>query len=43
MATQMEMALVLIGLNLDHFIEKFNAEKITPDIVGKLSLNEFKN
>ena len=28
--------------SLDHFIEKFNAEKITPDIVGKLSLNEFK-
>ena len=31
-----------IHLNLDHFIEKFNAEKITPDKVGKISLNKFK-
>ena len=46
MATQMEMTVemehILIGLNLDHFIEKFNAENITLGIVGKLSLNEFK-
>ena len=42
MGMTVEMEHVLTGLNLDHFIEKFNAEKITPDIVGKLSLNEFK-
>jgi hypothetical protein len=27
---------------LDYLIERFNIEKITPDLVGKLSLNEFK-
>ena len=38
----MEMAHMLRKLNLELFIEKFNMEKITPDLVGKLSLNEFK-
>ena len=38
----MEMARVLRKLNLELFIEKFIMEKITPDLVGKLSLNEFE-
>ena len=38
----MEMDRVLRKLNLVLFIEKFNMEKITPDLVGKLSLNEFE-
>ena len=42
MASEMEMARVLRKLNLELFIEKFNMEKITPDLVGKLSLNEFE-
>ena len=37
-----KMASVLRQLKLDHFIERFDTEKITPDLVGKLSLNEFK-
>ena len=42
MASEMEMTRVLRKLNLELFIEKFNMEKITPDLVGKLSLNEFE-
>ena len=42
MASEMEMTRVLGKLNLELFIEKFNMEKITPDLVGKLSLNEFE-
>ena len=37
-----KMASVLRQLKLEHFIERFDTEKITPDLVGKLSLNEFK-
>ena len=37
-----EMASILQKLNLDLFIEKFDMEKITPDLVGKLSLYVFK-
>ena len=37
-----EMAPVLHKLKLDHFIDKFSSEKITPDLVGKLSLSEFR-
>ena len=38
----MEMAHVSRKLNLEPFIEKFRMENITPDVVGKLFLNEFK-
>ena len=37
-----EMASVLRRLKLDHLIDKFISEKITPDLVGKLSLNDFR-
>ena len=37
-----EMASVLPRLKLDHLIDKFISEKITPDLVGKLSLNDFR-
>ena len=37
-----EIASVLQKLNLELLTEKFDMEKITPDIVGKLSLSEFK-
>ena len=40
MATEMER--VLLSLHLEHFIERFNAEKISPDIVCKLSFHEFR-
>ena len=36
------MAFVLQKLNLENYIQMFNAEKITPNIVGKLSLADFK-
>ena len=36
------MASVLQKLNLDNYVQMFNAEKITPNIVGKLSLADFK-
>lgn len=36
------MASVLRKLKLEYFIERFDMEKITPDLVGRLSLNEFK-
>ena len=36
------MASVLRRLKLDHLIDKFISEKITPDLVGKLSLNDFR-
>ena len=36
-----EMAAVLHKLRLDHFIDKFSSEKITPDLVGKLSFSDF--
>ena len=36
------MAFVLQKLNLENYIQMFNAEKITPIIVGKLSLADFK-
>lgn len=36
------MESILRKLKLDYLIERFNIEKITPDLVGKLSLNEFK-
>jgi hypothetical protein len=38
-----EIASVLQKLNLELLTEKFDMEKITPDIVGKLSLSEFKS
>ncbi|CAB3979267.1 tRNA (uracil-O(2)-)-methyltransferase [Paramuricea clavata] len=37
-----EMESILRKLKLDYLIERFNIEKITPNLVGKLSLNEFK-
>jgi hypothetical protein len=37
-----EIASVLQKLNLELLTEKFDMEKITPHIVGKLSLSEFK-
>ena len=37
-----EMESILRKLKLDYLIKRFNIEKITPDLVGKLSLNEFK-
>ena len=37
-----DMAFVLQKLNLENYIQMFNAEKITPNIVGKLSLADFK-
>ena len=36
------MESILRKLKLDYLIEKFITEKITPDLVGNLSLNEFK-
>ncbi len=36
------MASVLRKLNLENYMEMFYAEKITPDIVGKLSLSDFR-
>ena len=36
------MASVLRRLKLDHLIDKFISEKITPDLVAKLSLNDFR-
>lgn len=36
------MASILRKLKLEYFIERFEMEKITPDLVGKLSLNDFK-
>ena len=37
-----DMAFVLQKLNLHNYTEIFNMEKITPVIVGKLSLSDFK-
>jgi hypothetical protein len=37
-----EIESILRKLKLDYSIERFKIEKITPDLVGKLSLNEFK-
>ena len=42
MAYEMEMSSVLQRLNLKLFAKKFDVEKITPDLVGKLPLDEFK-
>lgn len=36
------MSFILQKLRLDHFEERFTSEKITPDLVCKLSLNDFK-
>ena len=38
----LDMASVLQKLNLENYVQMFNAEKITPNIVGKLSLADFK-
>jgi hypothetical protein len=37
-----EIESILRKLKLDYSIERFKIEKITPDLVGKRSLNEFK-
>ena len=37
-----DMASVLQKLNLGNYVQMFNAEKITPNIVGKLPLADFK-
>jgi hypothetical protein len=37
-----EMECVLRKLKLVHLANNFNHEKITPDLVGKLSLSNFK-
>ena len=38
----LDMASVLQKLNLENYVQMFNAEKITHNIVGKLSLADFK-
>ena len=37
-----EMGSISRKLKLDYFIGKFNGEKITPGLIGKLSLNDFR-
>ena len=36
------MPSVLQKLKLENIVERFEMEKIAPDIVGKLTLDEFK-
>ena len=42
MATSNDMSAVLEKLHMGHLFEKFEREKITPDIIGKLSLYEME-
>ena len=42
MATSNDMSAVLEKLHMGDLFEKFEREKITPDIIGKLSLYEME-